>query len=49
MQRIVKRATSTGSLVLFLVAMAIIVVGTRIQTEGAQNKSEGHRRRRLGR
>jgi hypothetical protein len=41
-QRIVKRATGAGSLVLFLVAMAIIVAGTRIQTEGSENKSEGY-------
>src|SRR4051812_42530686 len=41
-QRIVKRATGGGSLILFLVAMAIIVAGTRIQTEGSESKSEGH-------
>ena len=42
MQRFLKRVTSAESLFLLFIAMALIAVGTGIQTEGAQGKSGGH-------
>ena len=42
MQRFLKRVTSAESLFLLFIAMALIVVGSGIQTEGAQGKSGGH-------